>query len=74
MFLPKLNKMLLWMADVRFAYLKAWTKEKLYIEADPDFGPLEDLILIVDKVLYGLRSSGVRWAERFADSLNWVYF
>ena len=63
MLLSELNEMLLWMADAGNAYLKAWTKERLYIVAGPEFGPLEGHILIVDKALYGLRSSGARWVE-----------
>ena len=69
MFLAEHNDMLLWMADVGNAYLEAWTKEFLYIIAGPEFGPLEGYILIVDKALNGLRSSGARWAEKLADSL-----
>ena len=71
-FLAEHNDMLLWAADVGNAYLEAWTKEKLYITAGPEFGPLEGHTLIVDKALYGLRSSGARWAERLADSLRKV--
>ena len=37
--------------------------EKLYIVAGPEFQELEGNILIFLKVLYGLRSSGKRWAE-----------
>jgi len=74
MFLSELNEMILWMADVGNAYLEAWTQECLYIVAGPEFGPLEGYILIVDKALYGLRSSGARWAERLADSLQKLGF
>ena len=73
-FLAELNEMDLWVADVGNAYLEAWTKEKLYITAGPEFGPLEGHTLIVDKALYGLRSSGARWAERLADSLRKLGF
>ena len=55
------------MAYVGNAYLEAWTKEKLNIMAGPEFGPLEGHILIVDKALYGLRSSRARRAKRLAD-------
>ena len=43
--------------------------EKLYIVAGPEFGELQGHTLIVHKALYGLRTSGARWAERLADSL-----
>ena len=56
-------------ADVEHAYLMAMTEEKLYIIAGPEFGELEGHYLIVYKALYGLRTSGARWAEKLADSL-----
>ena len=34
-----------------------------------EFGPFEGHVLIVDKALYELRSSGTQWAERLADLL-----
>ena len=36
---------------------------KLYIVAGPEFQELEGYILIFEKALYGLKSSGKRWAE-----------
>ena len=62
-FLGKLNNLELWGADIGNAYLKAITDEKLYIEAGPEFQELEGYILIFLKALYGLKSSGKRWAE-----------
>ena len=69
-FLAKLNDLQICTADVGNAYLEAMTKEKLYIVAGPEFGEMEGHILIVYKALYGLRSSGARWAERLADSIR----
>mgnify|MGYP003446428752 CR=1 FL=1 len=34
------------------------------------FGDLEGHTLVIFKALYGLRSSGLRWHERFADCLR----
>ena len=62
-FLGKLNNLELWGADIGNAYLEAFTDEKLYIVAGPDFQELEGYILIFLKALYGLKSSGKRWAE-----------
>ena len=62
-FLGKLNHLELWGADIGNAYLEAYTEEKLYIVADPEFQELEGYILISLKALYGLKSSGKRWAE-----------
>ena len=56
-------------ADAGSAYLEAYIKEKLYIIAEPKLGELEGHILLISKALYGLRTSGARWAERFADVL-----
>ena len=57
------------MANVGNAYLEAWTRKKLYNVAGSEFGLLKGHILIVDRALYGLRSSGARWAERLANLL-----
>ena len=61
--LGKLNNLDLWGADIGNAYLEAFTDEKLYIVAGPEFQELEGYILIFLKALYGLKSSGKRWAE-----------
>ena len=62
-FLGKLNHLDLWGADIGNAYLEAFTDEKLYILAGPEFQELEGYILTFRKTLYGLKSSGKRWAE-----------
>ena len=62
-FLGKLNNLDLWGADIGNAYLDAFTDEKLYIVAGTEFQELEGYILIFLKALYGLKSSGKRWAE-----------
>ena len=62
-FLGKLSHLDLWGADIGNAYLEAFTDEKLYIVTRPDFQELEGYILIFLMALYGLKSSGQRWAE-----------
>ena len=57
-FLGKLNNLDIWGADIGNAYLKAFTDEKLYIVAGPEFQELEGYILIFLKALYELTSSG----------------
>ena len=59
-FLGKLNHPELWGADIGNAYLEAFTDEKLYIVAGPEFQELEGYILIFLKALHGLKSSGKR--------------
>ena len=44
-FLGKLNKLELWGADIGNAYLEAYTDEKLYIVAGPEFQELEGISL-----------------------------
>ena len=52
--LAELNGLKFWAADVSNAYLEAKTKERVYIVASPEFGPLEGHTLIIYKALYGL--------------------
>jgi hypothetical protein len=68
-FLAEHNELQLWATDVGNAYLEAETSEKLYIVAGSEFGKLQGSILVFHKALYGLRTSGKRWHERFADCL-----
>jgi hypothetical protein len=56
--------------DISSAYLEAYTQEKVCFIAGPEFGPLEGHLLTIEKALYGLRSSGARWHDRFADTLR----
>jgi hypothetical protein len=69
-FLAELNGLDTWATDIGNAYLEAETQERLYIIAGSEFGDLEGHTLVIVKALYGLRSSGLRWHERFADCLR----
>ena len=40
--------------DINSDYIQAYTKEKIYTIAGPEFGPLQGRILIIVKALYGL--------------------
>ena len=57
-FLGKLNNLDIWGPDIGNAHLEAFTDEKHYIVAGPEFEELEGYILISLKALYGLKSSG----------------
>ena len=70
----ELNGLQVHQADVGNAYLEAKTKEKVYIVAGPEFGALEGHTLVIDRALYGLKSSGARWHDRFADTLRQMKF
>jgi hypothetical protein len=70
LFIAELNQLPIWSTDIGNAYLEANTQEKVCITAGPEFGPLQNHTLIIVKALYGLRSSGLRWHEKFADCLR----
>ena len=69
-FVAELNQLETWCTDIGNAYLESYTQEKVYIVAGPEFGDRQGHTLIIRKALYGLRSSGLRWHERFADVLR----
>ena len=62
-FLGRANNLELWGADIGNAYLEGVTEEKLYIVAGPECEDWEGYIFTFSKALYGLKSSGKRWAE-----------
>ena len=70
LFLAELNKLEAWVTDVGNAYLEAYTEEKLYIVAGPEFREREGHTLVITKALYGLKSSGLRWWEKLSEILN----
>jgi hypothetical protein len=74
LFLAELNHLELWSTDIGNAYLEAFTSEKVFIIAGPEFGEREGHILIISRALYGLRSSGARWHDRFADCIREIGF
>jgi Reverse transcriptase (RNA-dependent DNA polymerase) len=74
LFLAELNELQLWATDIGNAYLEAYTSEKVYIVAGPEFGDREGHILVISKALYGLRRSGARWNDRFADCIRELGF
>ena len=59
-----------WDKDIVNEYLEENTLEKVYIIAGTKVGDREGHILIVAKELYGHRSSGIIWHERFDDCLR----
>jgi hypothetical protein len=69
-FLAELNNLQTWAMDIGHAYLEAKTSEKVYIIAGPGFRALQGNTMIIFKALYGLRTSGLRWHERFSIVLH----
>jgi hypothetical protein len=56
--------------DIGNAFLYGKTKEKVYITAGPEFGVnLHGKNLIIDKSLYGLKTSAARFHENLSESL-----
>ena len=72
--LAELNDLELMSADVGNAYLEAYTTEKVCFTAGSEFGPLAGHTLVIVKALYGLRSSGARFHDKFADTLRTMGF
>jgi hypothetical protein len=54
LFLAEHNHLEIWTTDIGNAYLEAFTSEKVYIIAGPEFGEHGGHILIIGKALYGL--------------------
>jgi hypothetical protein len=69
-FLAELNQLELWGADVGNAYLKSYTKEKIYVVAGPEFGELEGHLLIMDKAFYRTKTAGQCWHHRLEEMLR----
>ena len=74
MFLAELNNLELWGADVGNAYLQALTREKLYIVGGPESEELQGHVLVMYKALYGTRSGGSCWLDKFFDILHQMGF
>jgi hypothetical protein len=65
-FLAELNGLETWATGIGNAYLKAEILKKVFIIAGPKCGKLEGHTLVIFEALHGLRSSGLRWSEKFS--------
>lgn len=74
LFLAELNDLQMWSTDIGNAYLEARTCEKVYVIAGEEFGDRKGHILLIKKALYGLRTSGARWHDRFFDVMTELGF
>ena len=52
-----MNELDILYGDIENVYLTAPYKEKVYTIAGSEFGPLRGKIIIIEKALYGLKSS-----------------
>ena len=73
-FIAEHNDLEVWSTDIGNAYLESFTQEKVYVIAGPEFGDRKGHSLVIVKALYGLKSSGLRWHERFLDVLRSMNF
>ena len=62
--ISELSNMDAYATDIGNSYLETKTQEKVCIKAGPEFEELEGHLLIVNKTLYGLRSSGKHFGDR----------
>jgi hypothetical protein len=59
-------------ADVGNAYLNADCREKIWTIAGPEFGSKAGTVMIIEKALYGLKTSGAAWRSLLASPLTEV--
>eukprot|EP00978_Attheya_sp_CCMP212_P041306 scaffold235055_cov31-Attheya_sp.AAC.1 len=55
--------------DVTNAYLNVDCREKIWVQAGPEFGEDERLVMIIKKALYGLKSSGASWRNMISQTM-----
>eukprot|EP00978_Attheya_sp_CCMP212_P031213 scaffold117251_cov65-Attheya_sp.AAC.2 len=65
-----LNDLEVLSCDVTNAYLNADCREKIWVQAGPEFGEDEGLVMIIKKALYGLtKSSGASWRNMISQTM-----
>ena len=69
-----LNELSVMACDRQNAYLIAECREKIWTHAGPEFGSESGSIMIVKKVLYGLKGSGAAFRAHFAEKLHDIGF
>ncbi len=65
-----LNDLDILSCDVTNAYLNADCREKIWVQAGPEFGEDEGLVMIIKKALYGLKSSGASWRNMISQTMH----
>jgi len=70
-----LNDLDILSADIGNAYLNAETKERVHTICGPEFGShYLGRVAVIQKALYGLKSSGAAWRSKFAGTLSDLQF
>ena len=70
LFLAKLNGIDSWGTNSGNTCLEVFAKEKLHVIDGPEFVPLQGHVLIVNKTLHRLKTSGLRWQESLSEYLR----
>jgi hypothetical protein len=65
-----LNELDVLVCDIEGAHLTAKCREKVWVEAGPEFGSEAGKIMIVKMALYGLKSSGAAFRSKLAGVLH----
>ncbi|MGH2414505.1 MAG: reverse transcriptase domain-containing protein [Microcystaceae cyanobacterium] len=60
--------------DIGTAYVNAYTEEKIYSHAGPEFGDKKGMKIILRKALYGLKSSANAWYHHLGNDLREMGF
>ena len=74
MFAAVHNNLQVLAADIGNAYLHAKTSERLYTILGNEYGAMSGIVLVFDKGLHGLRSSGARFHEHLSGILRKMDF
>ena len=69
-----LNELSVMACDIQNAYLTAECREKIWTHAGPEFSSEIGSIMIVKKVLYGLKGSGAAFRAHLAEKLHDIAF
>jgi hypothetical protein len=73
-FLAELNGLPTMQGDIGNAYLTSDTAERVCFRAGPEFGELEGHLMIVDRALCGLGSSGARFHKKVSTTMRELGF
>ena len=70
--LTSLNYLDIFACDIGDAYLNARFREKIWTESGTDFGTEKLMIMIIERVLYGLKSYGATWRAKLEETLMYL--
>ena len=66
-----LNDLTVFSCDVTNAYLNAPCRERIWVEAGPEFGDADmGSVMIIKKAAYGLKSSGFSWRQTLSQTIR----